>query len=216
MGLYPLTYLSAGSVLLFAVIVLWRKDIEAMVYAVSLQGITLSAVGILEALSKHNLALGQVGIETLILKGFIFPYLMFKIYTNSGSKRDTEPLINTTASMVYASIFIAIPFFAIGRLPYVSSTPITKLAPLGFATLLVGLFIIITRRQVISQIVGLIVFENGISLISLLILSGLPLMVEFGESFDLLLVIVVLRVLATTIHKEFGNIDLAEMKGLHD
>ncbi len=216
MQLYQATYLSAGCALLFSVIILWRKEIKAMIYSLALQGIALSAIGITEAINKSNYGLGQVGLETLILKGFVFPFLIFKVYKNSSSKRDLQPLINTTASMVYASVFIAISFVSVGRLPYISGNPVFKLAPFGFAVLLIGLFILITRRQVISQMVGLIVFENGISLISLLVLSQLPLLVEFGESFDLLLVVVVLRVLATTIHNEFLKGDLAEMKGLHD
>ncbi len=211
-----MTYLFSGTVLVCAIIALWRKDIKAIIYSVAFQGVALGIVGFSEGLSRHDLALVQAGIETFILKGIVFPILIFRIFNRSGGQRDVEPLINTTASMLYTSLFIGIPFFSIGRLPYIASSPQSKLVPIGFATLLVGFYILITRRRIISQIVGLIIFENGISLIAFLLISGLPLLVELGESLDVLLVVIVLRVLAITIQSRIGNVDLAEMKELHD
>ena len=65
-------------------------------------------------------------------------------------------------------------------------------------------------------IVGLLLVDNGIALIAFLATSGVPLIIELGVSLDVLLVVVVLRVLATQMGSRFGGFDLDQLRELHD
>jgi hydrogenase-4 component E len=73
-----------------------------------------------------------------------------------------------------------------------------------------------TRRKAVSQITGLLLVDNGTALATFLLTAGVPLLVEFGASLDVLLVTVVLRVLATTMRARFGPVDLDQLRELHD
>jgi hydrogenase-4 component E len=64
--------------------------------------------------------------------------------------------------------------------------------------------------------VGLLLVDNGIALVAFLATSGVPLVVELGASLDVLLVVVVLRVLTTHMHSQFGVLDLDQLRELHD
>ena len=81
---------------------------------------------------------------------------------------------------------------------------------------IIGFFLLATRRKAVSQIVGLLLLDNGVTLATFLLTAGVPLLVEFGASLDVLLIVVVLRVLATTMRSRFGPFDLDQLRELHD
>jgi hydrogenase-4 component E len=88
--------------------------------------------------------------------------------------------------------------------------------PIGVATVLVGYFMLVTRRRSVSQIVGLLLVDNGIALVTFLLTAGVPLIVELGATLDVLLVVVVLQVLVVNAAARNGSFDLDEMRELHD
>ncbi len=77
----------------------------------------------------------------------------------------------------------------------------TRLVPIGVATVLVGYFMLVTRRRAVSQIVGLLLVDNGIALVTFLLTAGVPLIVELGSALDVLLVVVVLQVLVVNVKR---------------
>ena len=97
----------------------------------------------------------------------------------------------------------------------VGGTP-GSLVPVGFATLLIGFFVLVARRRPIFQIVGLLLVDNGIVLVAFLVTAGVPFLIELGVTLDVLLGVVVLMVLAQRLHHEFGDLDLDELQELHD
>jgi hydrogenase-4 component E len=93
---------------------------------------------------------------------------------------------------------------------------VSVLAVQGTALGIIGFFMLATRRKAVSQIVGLLLIDNGIALATFLLTAGVPLLVEFGAALDVLLVVVVLRVLATTMRARFGPFDLDQLRELRD
>jgi hydrogenase-4 component E len=84
------------------------------------------------------------------------------------------------------------------------------------AVVLVGFFVLVSRRKAVSQVVGFLVLDNGIALVAFLATAGLPLIVELGASLDLLLAVLVLQVLAARMRTKFGGMDLDQLQELHD
>jgi hydrogenase-4 component E len=81
---------------------------------------------------------------------------------------------------------------------------------------LIGFFVLATRRKAITQVVGFLLLDNGIALIAFLATAGLPLVVELGAALDLLLIVLVLQVLAARMRTKFGALDLDQLQELHD
>ncbi len=95
-------------------------------------------------------------------------------------------------------------------------SPATQAIPVGVAVVLIGLFVLATRRRALSQVVGLLLVDNGITAVAFLATAGVPLIVELGVSLDVLFAVLVLEVLTARLRTAFGATDLDELRELHD
>jgi hydrogenase-4 component E len=208
--------LAAGAVLIFAVIVLWRKDLMAILGALALQGVALALVAGVLAAHEHDRALGVVAGLVLVAKGAVIPNLLRRLVRHDPGNREGASLANVSASLVGAAALVIVAFVASGKIAALSPSLPTRLAPIGLGTVLLGFFVLVTRRKALSQIVGLLLIDNGIALLAFLLTAGVPLIVELGASLDVLLVVIVLRVLTLSMHRALGAFDLDQLRELHD
>jgi hydrogenase-4 component E len=208
--------LASGVVLVCAVVTLWRRSLPAIVKALAVQGVALGAVAIILGADLGDGVLIAVGILVVIAKGLVIPVLLRRVVASGPDSRETAPIVNVPASLVAAGALTFLAYGATG--PVVALVPTTagRLIPLGFATLLIGFFAMAARRKAVSQIVGLLLVDNGIALVAFLATAGVPLLVELGASLDVLLAVVVLRVLAAQMTSRFGALDLDQLRELHD
>jgi hydrogenase-4 component E len=86
----------------------------------------------------------------------------------------------------------------------------------AFALVAIGIFVVVVRRPVLFQAVGLLVAENGIYLLALSAPGGMPFVVELGVLFDVMLVLTVAVGFTHGIHREFGTGDVDRLRGLRD
>jgi hydrogenase-4 component E len=86
----------------------------------------------------------------------------------------------------------------------------------GVAVVLIGLLLTATRTRAISQIVGVLLVDNGIAAVAFLATGGVPAIVELGVSADLILAVAVLQILSVRLHTGLGVTDLDELRELRD
>ena len=86
--------------------------------------------------------------------------------------------------------------------------------PAAVAEVLTGLLLIATRRKSLSMVIGLLVFENGITLAALAMTAGMPLVMELGATFDLLIVMVVVQVHARRMMATIGSLSTDQLRNL--
>jgi hydrogenase-4 component E len=208
--------LTSGVVLLCAALALWRRVARGIVNALRLQGFALGTTAALLGFQLHNPLLIVTAALLVTVKGLVIPKLFGRLVQLDPSSSETEPVINVPASLV-ASVFLTMVAFVATR-PIVDSArsfPVS-LVPFGFAAVLIGCFVLVARRKAVSQMVGLLLVDNGIGLVALLLTTGVPMLIELGGTLDVLLVVVVLRVLVTRMHAELGVLDLDALQELHD
>ncbi len=208
--------LAAGTVLACAVVTLWRRDLRAIVLALMVQGLALGAAAAVLAARSGDAGLGVTAGLVLLGKGIVIPALLRRVVRRDPGSRETAPLVNVPASLLIAAGLIAVAYLVSGKVTAVAPGPVSRLVPAGVGCVLIGFFLLATRRKAVSQIVGLLLLDNGVALATFLLTAGVPLLVEFGASLDVLLVVIVLRVLATTMRARFGPFDLDQLRELHD
>lgn len=208
--------LSCAVVLLCAVVTLWRRSLRAIVRALALQGAALASVALILGLRGHDHGLEVVAVLVLVAKGVVVPALITRVVRHDPASRETQPLVNVPASLVAAGLLIFLAFAASRSVIALASSATGRLIPYGMAAMLVGFFALATRRKAVSQIVGILLVDNGIALVAFLATAGVPLIVELGASLDVLLVVVVLRVLTTQLRLRLGSFDLDQLAELHD
>lgn len=202
--------------LVASILVLWRRRLSSIVVILAVQGAALAGVALLVGLHHHETAQVPTAVVTLALKAIIVPALLWRVVLRSGDDRETDPVVNIPAGLVAATVLTLVAFAITPQLVDLAPSVETKAMPVGFAIMLVAGFALVTRRKAVSQIVGFLMLENGVSLIAVLVATGVPLVVEFGVALDVLLVVLILRVLTARMQSKFGSLDLELLRELHD
>ncbi len=208
--------LACGVFLLAAVLVLWRRELTAIVRLFALQGLALAAIAALLGVYEHRFELLAVAAGIGALRAGVLPYLMRRVLAAGGETRETEPLVNVAASLLTAAALTLLAYAASGPLVQLAPSPATRALPVGLAVILIGFFTLVTRRRALAQAVGFLLLDNGITAVAFLATSGVPLIVELGVSFDVLLAVLVLQILTARMHAAFGGTDIDDLRELHD
>ncbi|MEV0210486.1 hypothetical protein AB0H97_35370 [Streptomyces sp. NPDC050788] len=227
-GLYTqLLDLACGGFLLAAVIVLWRRELASIIRVFALQGVALAAIAVLLGAHEGRGDLVGVGLGVGVLRAGLLPFLMRRALTVIDADRrrysvavtetrETQPLVNVAASLLTAALLTLLAYAAARPLTELHATPATRALPVGLAVVLIGFFVLVTRRRALAQVVGFLLLDNGITATALLATSGVPLIVELGVSFDVLLAVLVLQILTTRVREAFGTTDIDDLRELHD
>ncbi len=208
--------IAVSVVLLAAIVTLWRRSVRAIVRSLAVQGVALAAVAAVLAIHLREPGLLVVAALVLGAKAVVIPYLLIRLVRIDPGSRETQPLVNVPASLVAAGALTFLAFVASRSVTAVVPSIAGRLIPVGLASMLVGFFALFTRRKAVSEIVGLMLVDNGVALVAFLATSGVPLLVELGASLDVLLGVVVLQVLAIQLRSRLGSFDLDQLKELHD
>jgi len=209
--------LAAGLFLLCAIGVLWRRQLAATIRLLGLQGAALAAVVAILGIHQRSLELVVVAAGVGVLRGAVLPWLAWRALGSTPAEaRETRPVVNVATSLLAAAALTLLSYAVTQPLLRLSRSPATAILPAAVAVVLIGLFALVTRRRAVSQVVGFLVLDNGITATAFLAAAGVPLIVELGISFDLLLVVLVLQVLTTRLRTVFGSSDLDELRELHD
>ena len=208
--------LAAGAVLVCAVAVLWLSSVRSVIRVVAVQGTALGIVAMVLGVHLDDAGLIATAAVVLGVKGVAVPVLLGKAGGGGVHNRERRPLVNVPASLVASGVLIVVAFAAGRGVAHFVGNTAGALVPVGVATLLIGFFVLVARRRPISQMVGLLLVDNGIALVAFLCTAGVPFLIELGVSLDVLLGVVVLMVLAQRLRTEFGDLDLNELQDLHD
>lgn len=208
--------LACGVFLLAAVLVLWRRELSAIVRIFALQGVALFAIATLLGVHEERWDLLVVAAGIGVLRAGVLPYLMRRALAASGETRETQPLVNVAASLLTAAALTLLAYAVSRPLVELAPSPATRALPVGLAVVLIGFFTLVTRRRALSQVVGFLLLDNGITAVAFLAASGVPLIVELGVSFDVLLAVLVLQILTTRMRAAFGRTDIDDLRELRD
>jgi hydrogenase-4 component E len=203
--------------LLTAVLVLWRRELSVIIRVYAVQGAALAGVVGVLAVDQASVELGAVAVGVLVLRAGVLPAVLRRALAAAGpERRVTRPLVNVAASLLAAAALTLLAFAVSRPLVELAPSAATRAVPVGFAVLLIGFFVLVTRRRALSQVIGFLLMDNGITAVGFLTTSGIGLVVEVGVALDVLLVVLVLQVLTGRMRDVFGRTDLDELRELRD
>jgi hydrogenase-4 component E len=209
--------LTAGALLLTAVLVLWRRELAVIVRVLALQGVALAGLVVVLAWQEGSAELGAVAVGLLVLNGGVMPWLLHRALAGSGPvQRETRPVLNVAASLLAAAALMLLALAVSVPLVELAPSPASRAVPIAIAVMLIGFLVLVTRRQAVSQLVGFLLMDNGITAAGFLTTARIGLVVEVGVALDVLLVVLILQVLTGQMRETFGDTDLDELKELRD
>jgi hydrogenase-4 component E len=180
----------------------------------ALQSLMLATIAVLVASRGHANHVYVIATLTLVGKVLILPGLLTRLVRRINIVQEIEPMLNGSTSMLMCG--------GLTVLGYVVARPFTSLEKLGSNTfaiaitlLLTGFFLMFNRRKAITQVLALLTIENGVMLAAISLTSyGMPLVVEFGIFFDVVVAVMVLGILVYRIRETFASMDTSRLNQL--
>jgi len=209
-----LAVIGSSAVLIFGLVLLWRRRSNTHISAFSAQSVALAATIALVAYFSGDTQLYAVAAILLVLKGVAIPLLLRRMDRRFGAQRELEPYLNTATSLLLGGLLALLAYVITRPLATLSQLPTRAAMPLAMGLIFVSLFVIISRKKALTQIIGFLVLENGIALLAVLGTYGIPLILELGVFLDALMGFLVMQIFVYQIHETFESIDVDQLTGL--
>lgn len=190
--------------------------IASCIYVVALQGILLGLLPLLVGVEAVTIRAYVLSGITIVLKGMIFPWLLLRALDAVNVRREIEPLVGYTTSLLVGAVLLALAMWLGRRLPLPVSAASPFMVPLALFTIMIGLFAIVSRRKALTQVLGYLVMENGIYAFGLTFARQEPLLVEIGTLLDVFMAVFVMGIAIFHISREFDHIDTDRLSLLRD
>jgi hydrogenase-4 component E len=206
--------LGSSLVLIFGLILLWRRGVTAYITAFKWQSIVLSTLTAVVAYFGNDPELYWVAAALAVLKVVIIPRLLRRMERRFAAERELQPYVNTPTSLVIAGLLVLFGYAITRPLVALSQLPTRAGMPLAMGLVLVSLFVVISRKKALTQVVGFLMLENGLALLAVLGTYGIPLIVELGVFLDVLMGFLVMQIFIYQIHETFESIDVEQLNRL--
>jgi hydrogenase-4 component E len=177
---------------------------------VTLQSLLLAAAAFARAPGRSGEFLVASG--ALLIKSVVIAAVLFSTLRRT---RETRPIVNDISAITRLALTVAIALAAAATVPgFGSGAPSVEHA--AVALVAIGIATTALRRATLLQALGLLVAENGVATIAIATRGGVPLLIELGALFDLMIIIAIAAAFHSRIFDEFGSGDATALKGLRD
>ncbi len=215
----PSTYDGVADVL--AVIVLLTEFamlraplLRSQVKLYAFQSLAVTGLAVFVAASRHIDDLYILALLTFVLKVVLVPGLVMRLLRDAEVDLAGSSVLGVASMVLIAIVVAGFAFFAVGSLHVHSVALPTSALAIAAAVVLVAFVLIILRSDVVSQAMGFFSLENGVSVASLVVAAGLPLVVEVAFLFDLLVAVVVFGVIMRVHHGRTRTLSTDELNRL--
>ena len=194
--------------------ILGTSRLSSMIRAAATQGALLAVLPVVlfPHTSVHVLGLA---VGTFAVKAVILPYFLTRAIREAAVRREIEPLIGFTASLMLGAAAIALAFTIAPRLA-LPNLPSSMLVPVALSTVIIGLIILTTRNKALTQVIGYLVLENGIYAFGLSQAERVPFLVDVGVLLDVFAGVFIMGIVVFQINREFDSLSSARLSELKD
>ncbi|NVO09568.1 MAG: hypothetical protein HXX16_06375 [Bacteroidales bacterium] len=179
-----------------------------------LQGFLLFGVTFL-ALNQINVAnLVLILLETVIFKALIVPIFLNHVIKKNNITRVAEPFVPNFISLIITTLILVITIVLSNS---IKDTNLDKtFFVVALSTLFTGLYIITTRRKIITHVMGYLVIENGVFILSLAVGNEMPMLVNLGIMLDIFASVFILGIFFNKIGDVLQDPDVNQLRNLKD
>jgi hydrogenase-4 component E len=190
------------------------RSIGRSIWLVAIQSALVGVAAVMVGLATGAGHLLIGGVLAIGVKGVVVPLVLGSILRRSAVRRERHPILGPRASLIAAVAIVFVATAAADGASLGASVAASHALPAAIAEVLTGLLIVMTRRKALSLVVGLLVFEDGIALTAFSLTYGMPLVVELGVLFDLLIAVVVAWIYARRMLDVLGSTSTDQLRSL--
>jgi len=211
--------LMAALVLVLQILMAAQRWLITNIRIFGLQSFLLAAIAGTIAVFNGAPHIFIAAVLTLLVKAILVPILLERLVERIEIRQEIEPFLNVPLSVVICGGLTLLGYIVAESFYHPDET--TGAASLGHNTLavaislfLIGFFMMINRRKALTQVLALLSLENGLFLAAISLTYGMPLIVELGVFFDVLVAVLVLGILLYRIRENFDSMDVSKMRKL--
>lgn len=205
---FDIAHLLAGGLVLFSFLMLYQDRMYALLNTFALQAVLLALAVAWQAWIQGAHHLYASAAIALFFKGLIVPWALHRIVQRLGIHREVETVVGVVTTMLAGIGLVALSILLMLKLTENAESAVAR-EDLAFAlsVILLGMLMMITRRNAVTQVVGFMSLENGL-ILAAAGAQGMPLVVEISVAFSVLIAMIVIGVFLFRIRERFDSVDL--------
>jgi hydrogenase-4 component E len=193
---------------------LGMSRLAAAIRVVAAQGILLGGFALFANAGDLGPRMAAIAIGGAVIKGLVFPFLLLRAVREANTRREMEPFVGYVLSIGIGILLL----FASAWLSRRITVPARSLDPIvvtgALMTMFTGLFLVMARKKALTQVLGYLVFENGIYIFGVSAVGEIPALVELGVLLDAFVAVFVMVIALYHINREFDHIDADRLDAL--
>ncbi|MDA9423576.1 MULTISPECIES: hydrogenase-4 component E [Bradyrhizobium] len=207
---FDIAHLLAGSLVLASFMMLYQDRLYALLNVYALHAGVLALSVAWQAYVQQAPHLYVTALIALVFKAIIIPVALHRIIKRLGIHREIENAIGIGLTMMAGIGLVALSMVVMLRVTPSADALAREDLAFALSVVLLGLLIMVTRRNAVSQVVGFMSLENGLVLAATGA-KGMPLVVEISVAFSVLIAFIVIGIFLFRIRERFDSVDVQEL-----
>jgi len=180
----------------------------------SFQGVLLFVVVFLQLKEINTVNLALILLETIVFKSVAVPLFMAYVLKRNNITRESEPFLPNFVSLIITTFIVVVTILLANQ---VKDTNLDKIFfVVALSSLFTGLYFIATRRKIITHVIGYLIIENGVFVLSLAVGNEMPMLVNLGIMLDIFASVLILGIFMNKIGDVFKDVDVDQLSNLKD
>lgn len=203
-------------ILLTAFALIMQSRIHNIINTFALQSTLLAIATFLQALKNGDTALYISVILTISLKAIFIPHLLRKVVKKLNVRHKVATIKHPFLLLIGAALIVLFCYHLMIPIKKISLSETTHIIAISMAIMLLGMLLLIIHRKAISHVIGFMSMENGIFLTALLAAQGMPMAVEMGIAFDVLIAAILFGLFFLQLRKSIDSLDVDRLNLLRE
>lgn len=217
LSLYEQAILVLAALVLFTSFALLAQTrMFTLIRVFAWQGALLAVTTALVALVSRQSHLYVSALLTLALKAFLIPWLLHRLVIRLGLQRDVESLARNSLLLLGAAALTVFSYYVALPIVHLSTLVTRNVIAVSLAVVLLGMLLIIARNKAVTQVVGFMSMENGLFFAAVVSTYGMPMVVELGVAFDVLVAAILFGVFFFQIRASIDSLDVDRLSRLRE
>jgi hydrogenase-4 component E len=204
---YDIAHLLAGGMVLVSFMLLYQDRMHGLLNVFALHALVLALSVAWEALIQHAPHLFITAAIALIVKAIIIPLALHRIVRRLNIHRSVETVVGIGPTMLVGMGLVALSTALMLRVTATADALARQDLAFALSVVLLGLLMMVSRRNAVSQVVGLMSIENGL-ILAAAGAKGMPLVVEISVAFSVLVAFIVIGIFLFRIRERFDTVDV--------
>ena len=204
---FDVAHMLAGSLVLMSFLQLYQDRLYALLNIYALHALVLALSVAWQALIQNAPHLYVTALIALVFKAIIIPVVLHRMIVRLGIHREIENVVGVGTAMLFGMGLVALSMVVMLRATHEADPLAREDLAFALSVVLLGLLMMVTRRNVVSQVVGFMSLENGLVLAATGA-KGMPLVVEISVAFSILIAFIVIGIFLFRIRERFDTVDV--------